>query len=237
MNKIYSLRCPVTNEIRYIGKTTNVKSRLRQHNHEARVGVSLNHKCAWIRSLHKNGLSPKIEVELELPDQSDWKKAEVELIASLRAAGVRLTNTTPGGDEPAELSPEGWMALSKMASERFGSEEGRKSQSEKMKALCMSDDWRLARDMAAKATRATPEYKARMSERAKAKWADPAYRERMRKAREEVISRPGYRDKLSKATKRAAADPLVRQRLSEGTRKSWESRRNTACASGSEHGK
>lgn len=222
---IYTLRCPESGAVRYVGKCVRMKARLRQHISDARIGKIKSHKCAWIRSLLNRGLRPVMALDVEIEEWQNWKAVEIERVAYYRGIGCDLTNGTDGGDSPGELTEEGKKILSERASKRFGSPEGRRRQSEFMKKLCQSPEWRAARDAAAKATRSTPEYKAKMSERAKAKWLEPGYRERSIASSIAARSDPEYRRRLSESIKRAQSDPAVRAQRAESTRAAWASGR------------
>ncbi|WP_375282883.1 GIY-YIG nuclease family protein [Sphingobium yanoikuyae] len=217
---IYVLKCPQSGRVRYVGKATDVKSRLRQHISDAKRGLK-SHKCDWIRSLLKNGLRPRLDVDRVVQQNECWKSIEQERIAFYKEMGFDLTNGTIGGDGNGPLTEEGRTALSARAKKQFATPQGRKAQSDLMKDLCSNADWRAARDAASKATRASPEYKARMSARSKAKWADPEYREKMRRARAEVCARPEYRAKLSASVSKAQADPDVRKIKAQQVSEIW----------------
>lgn len=90
---IYTLAHPITDEVRYVGKTSRFKIRAKSH-----FATNENTpKGAWIKSLRKQGLTPKIEV-LEEVDESAWQESERFWIEYLRHLGCKLTNLTPGGD-------------------------------------------------------------------------------------------------------------------------------------------
>lgn len=57
---IYGLIDPVSDEIKYIGKTVNPKVRLWQHFTDSKKPGRCNKKEAWVRSLLNQGLKPKI---------------------------------------------------------------------------------------------------------------------------------------------------------------------------------
>lgn len=56
---IYALRCPRQGKIRYIGKSSNVKTRYKQHLKDA--GTE-SYKKLWIQKLNENGLFPVLEI-------------------------------------------------------------------------------------------------------------------------------------------------------------------------------
>ncbi len=95
---IYGLYHPVTDELRYIGKAIDLKSRWWNHIGKSRGGER-THKAAWIRVLLRNGLKPVIKPMLETTKQR-WVEDEIAYIAMYRRAGYRLTNHTDGGDDP-----------------------------------------------------------------------------------------------------------------------------------------
>ncbi len=222
---IYTLLCPETKAVRYVGKASNLKARLRQHRYEAKSARINSHKCTWLRSLFRKGVEPIMEVDCIVPDGECWKQTEVRRVAYYLSIGCDLTNGTKGGDEPGELTEEGRQRLAANASNLFGSAEGRVRQSQLMKDLCADKDWLKSRNDAAKRTRATPEYKARMSARARAKWADPGYREKMKVARADVCASPAYRKRLSESVAAAQSSPEVRAAIAEKTRLSWIKRK------------
>lgn len=57
---VYCLKHPLTNEVRYIGRTNNLKRRFAEHLRHSRSANS--HKKTWILQLLKSGLSPIMEV-------------------------------------------------------------------------------------------------------------------------------------------------------------------------------
>ena len=94
---IYTLSDPITNQVRYIGKTkSSLKYRLSQHIQDS-LDNTKTHKKAWIKSLLLKGLLPVIE-ELEIVDDVCWKSREQYWIAQFKNWGFDLTNMTDGGD-------------------------------------------------------------------------------------------------------------------------------------------
>jgi hypothetical protein len=97
--KVYVLKDPTTDEIRYVGITTRtLEQRLRGHLRDVIARPDLNyHKIAWIKHLQKGGLIPKIEQIDEFDTIEEAKEAEVDYIAKYKDQ-YRLTNGTAGGD-------------------------------------------------------------------------------------------------------------------------------------------
>jgi len=92
---IYGLTDPLSGIIRYIGKSSNPKSRFREH-FQIRENPK-THKEKWINSLIRLGLKPElIIIETTTKDQASI--AEIFWIAEYRSRGFNLTNTTDGGE-------------------------------------------------------------------------------------------------------------------------------------------
>lgn len=90
---IYTLKDPLSNEVRYIGKTINLKERYKNH-----IKIKSNdYKSNWIKSLKIKGLKPIIEI-LDSTESDDWEWLEQYWISQFKSWGFRLTNMTSGGD-------------------------------------------------------------------------------------------------------------------------------------------
>jgi len=78
---IYYLEDPITNEIRYIGRTkNNLKARLRGHLAIAKKNKFKTKKDNWILSLHKQDLKPIIKPILQIEGWTESYLKEQELI-------------------------------------------------------------------------------------------------------------------------------------------------------------
>jgi hypothetical protein len=89
---------PQTNEIRYVGKTTqSLRRRFLRHMATSDL-KGPTHKNNWVKSLLKQGLAPILDVLEECVDVTSMNEAERFWIAYLRYVGARLTNATDGGD-------------------------------------------------------------------------------------------------------------------------------------------
>jgi group I intron endonuclease len=92
---IYVLECPITNEVRYIGKTINLLDRLRGH---IKTSKKLKtHKDKWVNNLITEGLKPIIK-EIDYVDEDNWQYWEKYYISLYKNRGFNLVNHTEGGD-------------------------------------------------------------------------------------------------------------------------------------------
>lgn len=100
---IYTLTDPRDGVVRYVGKTNDPKSRIRQHVYERNKNV----KCDWFHSVLKSGVRPILEPIEELVNVSDleWREAERFWISYLKFLGCPLVNTDPGGKGTGSRSP------------------------------------------------------------------------------------------------------------------------------------
>ena len=95
---IYRILHPITNLVVYVGKTSNtLKDRLNSHIWAARNRKKKNLFQAWIISLDKQKLIPKVEL-IELASESDVNIKERYWISYYRDINPSLKNTLPGGD-------------------------------------------------------------------------------------------------------------------------------------------
>lgn len=101
---IYALKCPLTDEVRYVGKSVNLQGRLRRHLFDARNGGSC-HRDNWIRSGLSQGWEPRVEILDQVPEEH-WQQWEVAWIEFFREQGANLTNSAAGGEGTHNPSEE-----------------------------------------------------------------------------------------------------------------------------------
>lgn len=95
MGRIYVLRHPITNEIRYCGQTIKtLKYRLNEHIQDSKRRHY--HSANWIQSLLKQNLKPLITL-VEECDYKDLNSREIYYIKHFRELKINLTNTSNGG--------------------------------------------------------------------------------------------------------------------------------------------
>ena len=92
---IYTLTDPNTSEVRYVGKTNNLRRRM--YLHIAETKTSKTHKANWIKSLIDKNQKPVMDV-LEICNEDDWVFLESYWISQFRCWGFNLCNLTNGGD-------------------------------------------------------------------------------------------------------------------------------------------
>lgn len=136
---IYGLVDPLTDEIRYIGKTVRPKERLQNHMNEK----SNCHRSHWLQSLKAQGLRPSMVLIEEVCGAWPWQESERHWIAYGRRHGWPLTNNTSGGDGVPDLPIE---TRRKMASTWLG----RKHSDETKAKIGASSSFRCASELTRK---------------------------------------------------------------------------------------
>lgn len=95
---IYTINCPISGLVRYVGKTENTKERFRKHLTEN----NRTRKCQWIKGLKNKRLKPVFEIIDECLD-SEWQNKEREYIKLFKSIGANLLNQMPGGEGGATM--------------------------------------------------------------------------------------------------------------------------------------
>lgn len=132
---IYSLNCPITGEVKYIGQTRKkLKHRLTNHISDRRK----NKKSDWICYLKKKGLKPTIELIDEVGEDeiNFW---EMHYISLYRSWGFNLKNMTDGGDSNGKFSLEARRNISNALRGRKLSEEHKRNIGNSGKGRIMSE--------------------------------------------------------------------------------------------------
>ena len=94
---IYALHDPSESSQRvYVGMTKNPAVRMSAHCKPSESSET-SFKARWVLGLRRRGVKPAM-VLLETATSDTWKEAEQFWIASLRAMGVPLVNSTDGGE-------------------------------------------------------------------------------------------------------------------------------------------
>jgi hypothetical protein len=137
---IYVLIDPITNELRYVGRSS--RGLIRPKRHWRDKELEYDYYCSrWVRSLVSNGLVPEIEV-LEQFDHSEnindvLNDAEIFWIAYWRSVGARLTNANAGG-HIGKISEETRI---KMSLSRKGKRQTKESIAKRLETIRENGGW------------------------------------------------------------------------------------------------
>jgi len=94
---IYTLTDPISNIVRYVGKSNNPKDRLRRHLSESNLVESWTNKNKWLLHLKNNNRLPILDIIDEGHDDN-IDSLEIKWISYYRNLGLDLSNMTDGGD-------------------------------------------------------------------------------------------------------------------------------------------
>lgn len=94
---IYILKDPISNEIKYVGKSNNPEKRLKRHMSEYNLIESWTAKNKWLLYLKNKDMYPIIEIIQECFDD-DVNFMEIKWISHYKSIGIGLLNETEGGD-------------------------------------------------------------------------------------------------------------------------------------------
>lgn len=94
---IYTLECPTTGHVKYVGATKRLRRRYNCHVSDPRSCD----KTEWIRQLKLDGKRPIVGVleVVESSNENDWQEAECFWIDTLRYYGCQLLNRYTGGNK------------------------------------------------------------------------------------------------------------------------------------------
>lgn len=90
---IYTLSCPITGFVKYVGKTVDPKTRLRKHITAKKQAAT----SKWIFSLKDRGLLPIFEI-IDETDLDNWQQMEIRYIKLFKSFGAPILNHTIGGE-------------------------------------------------------------------------------------------------------------------------------------------
>jgi len=95
---IYTLSNPEnSDDVRYIGKTKNLKDRLKRHMSDYSLKESWTSKNKWLLYLKNNNMKPKMEI-LDVGNENNIDDLERYWISQFKSWGFKLKNETEGGD-------------------------------------------------------------------------------------------------------------------------------------------
>lgn len=94
---VYGLIDPITNELRYVGYTKNLKQRITSHYTPSALSKK-RHRNHWLKSLLAIGKKAEVIVLEKYYTKFEACQAETELIEYYRWIGCNLTNQILGGE-------------------------------------------------------------------------------------------------------------------------------------------
>jgi hypothetical protein len=100
---LYELCDPITFEVRYVGKTNNLKKRYQSHLYSLNAKT---HKISWIKGLLAKNQKPIIRIIGMHKDSAKITEKEIEIIKKYKEIGINLTNGTGGGDGQSHITEE-----------------------------------------------------------------------------------------------------------------------------------
>lgn len=99
---LYTLNCPFTNQIKYVGVSIQPKKRFNTHLSKARQSTSTRKK-AWIKGLLNQNLKPLLNIISE-HNKDEIHEIEKSFILKCKEKGIELYNLTSGGEIKKEVS-------------------------------------------------------------------------------------------------------------------------------------
>lgn len=165
---VYCLLEPDTREKRYVGYTNNVRLRVNSHYCYAN---SRSHRSCWIRKLKREGLRPLVQVLCYLSSPEEAKRVEIEVIRLYRDRGVRLINSTDGGEGVANPSPERRASIVQNNKRMWADPAKREEMTSKIKAS-MTPERRAQISAQVTRQRTGTKHKPETIEKMKASWTE-----------------------------------------------------------------
>lgn len=182
---IYALKCPNTNEIRYIGKTVQ-KLNARLNGHLSLKPNDNTYRANWIKSLKGNNKKPLITL-IEECTNIDWEEREKYWIAEYSKT-CNLVNCAKGGQGRNEGKLSTKEKMSEILKEKWKDPEYKNKMRNMSKKLWENNDYRKNRlpDEAKErirqshiGTKASPETKKKLQAINKKRWENPNYKLKM----------------------------------------------------------
>ena len=93
---VYTLTDPLDKDIKYIGKTKDLKDRMRRHMGPSNLKDLWIPKNKWIKWLKNQGLKPEMEI-LDVGNKNNIDDLEIYWITQFKTWGYKLKNVSSGG--------------------------------------------------------------------------------------------------------------------------------------------
>lgn len=192
---IYGLHDPITNEIRYVGKTKQpLKKRLSQHLWVK--NISNPHKFNWIEKLKNKGLKPNI-ILLEICDELNWVEREKYWIRSID----NLTNLTYGGEDGLFFSDDILTKISIGVKKAWEDPIYREKMSEIRTRYWSNQDNRDKQSLKIIGTNRSDEHKKILSEKMYLQWLNDDYKLKMSNQSKKLWLNDDYKENVLKYLK------------------------------------
>lgn len=91
---VYYLRCPLTNEVKYVGATKNPKARYQQHINK--LDRLLTKKRVWIEGLRARGTTPILEIVEECEGAEAGREREQYHVTLHQGTTLNIHNPAKG---------------------------------------------------------------------------------------------------------------------------------------------
>jgi len=170
---IYGLICPLTNQIKYVGKTIQqLKKRLKCHVNPS--DKDLTYRANWIRSLKNQGLKPTITL-IEECTENNWIEREVYWI-DYYSKQFELTNYAKGGNGGHYVKISTREKLSLNYVEKWKNPEYKNTMREMSKKLWENEEHKNNMSVIKKQQWLDEDYRNKMSEMTKKLWENEDYR-------------------------------------------------------------
>lgn len=200
---IYALCCPDTQEIRYIGKANAPEIRFRKHL-QASANPE-NYAQRWMAKLLRAGKRPVLIYLRRIRPEENWQEIERAAIAKGFADGLRLTNTSAGGEGVLVIRPE---------------VEARRIANTTATWQCL--ELRAKQSARLKESRNTQEMIEANRQRMLEKWQDPEYAALNARRVREAYSTPEARKAQSERALEANKNPEVVAKRVAGIKAAWD---------------
>lgn len=223
LTRIYVLRDPHSNTIRYVGKTIEtLKRRLANHVASAKRG-NKTHCAAWIRRLLSIGGAPVIELIEECGEAwPDREKHWIQVYGSLGS----LTNHALGGQGVPGVKRSA-SAVRKIAEATRKSWQNPVVRAARLVNMIAADRPPQTQEQIQKSRirHGLPEVRAHLSAKMREKWNDPTYRSHIaEKVREHNLSREWTEEERKKVGQKSRASWTPQRRSEYATRMSAQRR-------------